>query len=100
MAQEAGCVDDEVISATLARIEDDDDEVVDKYCMNEILSHVTLKDNTEDPVSESDPDNEESEEESKEITFEKGIEEMEEISTDEEESDEEEESDNNEGDDG
>ena len=42
MAKEAGCMDDEVISSTLAQISDDDDTIVKKYSMDEILSHIVL----------------------------------------------------------
>lgn len=63
LARDAGCVDDEIISTTLAQITDQDDEIVDDYDVNKLISFATLSSTKESQRLDSKTAAEDSEEE-------------------------------------
>ena len=65
MAKEADCTDDEEIAELLANIEEEEEKMVTKFSLNEVLAHLTLKHlpdldatNPEDEYSEEGNDSE------------------------------------------
>ncbi|MCJ1478958.1 hypothetical protein MMC13_007642 [Lambiella insularis] len=82
MAKEAGCVDDEIISTTLASITDDDDEIVNEYCMNEILADIALKERKEASGGDLDTELDLEDEESDDDGMVEEVSDLEDIGTD------------------